>query len=113
MNSTTVHPLGPHPVAYAKLLAGLAQAGWFCQGTVVLRTFRRKVAGKWVDKGPYYLWTAKHQGKTICRALSQSQYQAAKKAIEANRRVMVTVATLQAMTLERILKKLPGVQKRK
>jgi hypothetical protein len=113
MNSTTVSPLGPHPPAYAKLLARLAHSGWFCQGTVVIRTFRRKVAGKWVDKGPYYLWTAKHQGKTIGRALSESQYEAAKEAIEANRRVMDTVAKLQEMTLERILKKLPGVQKRK
>ncbi len=113
MNSTTVSPLGPHPPTYAKLLANLARSGWFCQGTVVIRAFRRKVAGKWVDKGPYYLWTAKHQGKTIARALSESQYQAAKQAIEANRRVMHTVAKLQTMTLERILNKLPGVQRRK
>ena len=113
MNSTTVSSLGPHPPAYAKLLTSLAHSGWFCQGTVVIRTFRRKVAGKWVDKGPYYLWTAKYQGKTIARALSEAQYHAAKQAIEANRRVTDTVAKLQTMTLERILKKLPGVQKRK
>ena len=107
------HPLGPQPAAYQKLLARLLNAGWFCHGTVSCRPLRRKVAGKWVDKGPYYLWTAKREGKTICRALSQTQYQAAKQAIEANRKVMDTLAKLQAMTLDKILNKLPGVQKRK
>jgi hypothetical protein len=107
------HPLGPHPAAYQKLLTRLLDAGWFCHGTVSCRSLRRKVAGKWVDKGPYYLWTAKREGKTICRALSQTQYQAAKQAIETNRRVMDTVAKLQTMTLDKILHKLPGVQKRK
>jgi len=107
------HPLGPQPAAYQKLLARLGDTRWFCHGTVSCRSLRRKVAGKWVDKGPYYLWTAKRDGKTICRALSQIQYQAAKQAIEANRRVMDTVAKLQAMTLDTILNKLAGVQKRK
>jgi hypothetical protein len=113
VRSKTGHPLGPHPAAYAKLLAQLPRAGWFCQGTVVSRPLRRKVAGQWVAKGPYYLWTGKRQGKTVCYALSREQYEVAKGAIEANRRVMDTLRKLQAMTLEGILKKVPGVQKRK
>jgi hypothetical protein len=113
MPQTTESLLGPHPAAYKTLLARLAHSGWFCQGTVVCRTLRRKVAGKWVDKGPYYLWTAKREGKTIGHALSQSQYQAAKEAIEANRQVMGILEKLQSMTLETILKKVPGVQRRK
>jgi hypothetical protein len=107
------HPLGPFPEAYAKLLACLAQSDWICQGTVVCRPLRRRVGGKWVKKGPYYLWTGKSQGKTICHALSKAQYQAAQKAIAANRRTMAILAELQAQTLQRILKNLPGVQKRK
>jgi hypothetical protein len=71
------------------------------------------VAGKWVNKGPYYLWTAKREGKTVCHALSQKQYHAAKQAIEANRHVRDTLEKLQTMTLETILKKVPGVSKRK
>jgi hypothetical protein len=59
------------------------------------------------------MWTAKHEGRTICHALSQDQYHAAKQAIEANRRVMDLLARLQAMTLKTILKKVPGVQGRK
>jgi hypothetical protein len=106
-------PLGPHPPAYENLLARLAHSGWFCDGTVVCRTLRRKVAGKWVHKGPYYMWTAKQEGKTVCHALSQNQYCVAKHAIEANRQVMNILARLQTMTLKAILKKVPGVQGRK
>ena len=106
-------PLGPRPPAYEKLLARLAHSGWFCDGTVVSRTLRRKVAGQWVNKGPYYMWTTKHEGKTVCHALSQNQYHAAKQAIKANRRVMSLLARLQTMTLKTILKKVPGVQGRK
>lgn len=106
-------PLGLHPPAYEKLLARLAHSGWFCDGTVVSRTLRRKVAGQWVNKGPYYMWTAKHEGRTICHALSQAQYRAAKQAIAANRQVMNILARLQTMTLKTILKKVPGVHGRK
>src|SRR2546422_7069036 len=102
MPSKTGHPLGPHPPAYIKLLAQLARADWFCQGTVVSRPLRRKLAGRWVQKGPYYLWTGKRQGKTLCHALSRQQYEVAKRAIAANRRVMDSLSKLQSMTLERI-----------
>jgi hypothetical protein len=105
--------LGTPPPAYARLLAPLAKAGWFCHGTVVARPLRRKVAGRWVKKGPYYLWTGKSQGRTICYALSVEQYQAAKQAIIANRKVIQTIAHLQTVTLQEILTKLPGVRKRK
>ena len=105
--------LGNPPPAYARLLNQLARAGWICQGTVVRRPLRRKVGGRWVNQGPYYLWTGKRQGKTVCYALSPAQYEVAKQAIAANRRVRATVAKLQAKTLAQILKKVPGVQKRK
>jgi hypothetical protein len=111
--TTKKHPLGTPPPAYTKLLSRLAQSDWVCHGTVVCRPLRRQVGGKWVNKGPYCLWTGKHQGKTICHALSKAQFDVAAKAIEANRRVMKTLARLQALTLARILKEVPGVQKRK
>lgn len=113
MSLKAAPPLGPHPPAYEKLLARLAHAGWFCDGTVVCRTLRRQVAGKWVNKGPYYMWTAKRAGKTVCYALSQNQYHVAKQAIEANRRVMGILARLQTLTRKTILKKVPGVLGRK
>ena len=113
MRARLLDRLGDPPSAYARLLGQLARAGWICQGTVVRRPLRRKVGGHWVNKGPYYLWTGKRQGKTVCYALTQAQYEVAKQAIAANRRVLETVAKLQAKTLEEILKKLPGVQKSK
>jgi len=112
MRSQTKHPLGSLPPRYKKLLTRLAQPGWICQGTVVCRPLRRKIGGQWVEKGPYYLWTCKRQGKTVCHALSQTQYKAAKNAIEANRRGMETLAKLQTITLQTILRQVPGVQKR-
>ena len=113
MRAEPKHPLGLPPDPYQKLLARLGQSGWFCQGTVVCRSLRRKIRGRWVDKGPYYLWTGKRDGKTVCHALSQAQYAAAKEAIEANRQVMDTLTRLQTLTLQTILKQLPGVQRRK
>ena len=71
------------------------------------------MAGQWVNKGPYYLWTAKRDGKTVCHALSKNQYLAAQQAIAANRQVRDILEKLQTMTLETILKKVPGVHKRK
>ncbi|MGO8698922.1 MAG: DUF6788 family protein [Limisphaerales bacterium] len=113
MQRTTAPPLGSRPPAYEKLLARLARADWFCDGTVVCRTLRRKVAGQWVNKGPYYLWTAKRVGKTVCHALSRDQYHAAQQAIAAHRQIRAVLEKLQTMTLETILKKVPGVPKRK
>lgn len=113
MTSEAPHPLGSQPLPYTGLLRQLSQPGWICQGTVVCRPLRRRIKGRWVNKGPYYLWTGKREGKTICFALSKAQYQVAKKSIAANRRVMKILARLQAMTLERIRKQVPGVSKRK
>jgi hypothetical protein len=105
--------LGPGPAAHARLLAQVGATEWLCQGTLVCRTLRRKVAGRWVHKGPYYLWTGKQHGKTVCHALSKNQFDVAKEAIAANRRVQAALGKLQAITLEKILKKVPGVHKRK
>jgi hypothetical protein len=113
MQDHLLEVLGPLPQAYQSLLGQLADSGWICQGTGVCRPLRRKVKGQWVDKGPYYLWTGKRQGKTVCHALSKSQYEAAQQAIAANRRVLQILATLQGKTLAQIIKKVPGVRKRK
>jgi hypothetical protein len=112
MSSHTDSPLGDLPVRYKKPLTQLAQPGWISNGTVVCRPLRRKVNDRWVENGPYYLWTCKREGKTAGHALSKAQYQVAKKAIEANRRVMEVLAKLQTMTIQRILDKVPGVRKR-
>lgn len=101
------------PPAYRHQAANLASTGWICQGSAVSRKLRRKVAGVWCEKGPYYYWTCKVDGKTVCRALSQEQYVQIKAAIEANRQLMSAIAKMQSETLDTILAKVPGVSKRK
>ena len=105
--------LGAQPAAYQRLQAELAQTSWICQGTVVCRSLVREVQGRKVKRGPYYLWTSKVEGKTVCVALSQAQYQVVAEAIENNRRLQKLVEQMQAMTLKTIFKKVPGVAKRK
>ena len=105
--------LGTPPPAYRKWAARLAATDWICQGSVVSRTLRRRVAGVWRDKGPYYFWTCKVAGKTVCHALSRAQYDHLKQAIAANRQLMKTVSKMQIAALAAILKTVPGVSKRK
>ena len=105
--------LGSPPVAYRKLAEKLEKAGWMSQGTVVSRTLRRQVKGKWVENGPYYMWTCKSGGKTVCHALTLEQYHAAREAIQANSAVMKAITEMQSMTIKTILEKIPGVKKRK
>jgi hypothetical protein len=101
------------PPAYQAWAARLGQTGWICHGTVVSRTLRRRVQGVWVDKGPYYLWTCKVAGKTQCHALSRDQYEVLKRFIAANRKLERTLARMRALSLETVLKNLPGVKVRK
>ena len=105
--------LGSPPSAYRQWVASLATTGWICQGSIVSRTLRRRVAGVWCDKGPYYFWTCKIAGKTVCHALSRAQYEHLKRAIAANRLMMKTVAKMQTASLLAILNNVPGVSKRK
>jgi hypothetical protein len=99
MKNSAHHPLGAAPALRDQLLAQLAQTGWLCAGTVVRRTLRRRVGGVWIRKGPYCLWTGKRGGKTVCHALSARQYEVARAAIAANRRITKTLAKLQTKTL--------------
>jgi hypothetical protein len=105
--------LGTPPPPYQRLQAQLAQTGWIAQGTVVSRSLIRRVKGRQVRKGPYYLWTCKLKGQTVCVALSKAQYQTLAQAIAINRRLHKTLERMQAFTLNSILKKVPGVRKRK
>ena len=106
--------LGPHPPASQRLQAQLAQSPWICQGSLVCRPLLRRVGRRKVRKGPYYLWTCKLKGKTVCVALSRSQYLLLAQAIRNNnRRTQKLLERMQALTLKTILRKVPGVRKRK
>src|ERR1043166_8087184 len=71
---------------------------------------RRAGKGK---KGPYYLWTCKVKGRTRCLALSKTQDGVLAEAIANNRRLQRILDRMHALSLKLILKKTPGVRKRK
>ncbi len=106
-------PLGPPPPAYQRLQSQLVQTSWICQGTLVCRPLIRRVAGRKVKKGPYYLWTSKLKAKTVCVALSKTQYHLLAQAIANNRRLHKTLERMHSLTLKTVLKSVPGVAKRK
>lgn len=105
--------LGALPADYQELQTQLGQTGWICQGTVVCRSLMREVQGRKVKRGPYYLWTCKIKGKTVCLALSKAQYLLIGEAIENNRKLIQSIAKMQDVTMETILRKVPGIKKRK
>jgi hypothetical protein len=105
--------LGSPPPTYRRLQDQLRQTAWICLGTVVSRPLIRRQRGHPVKKGPYYLWTCKTKGQTQCVALSKAQYQVLGQAIANNRRLQKTLQQMQALTLKTVLKKVPGVRKRK
>jgi hypothetical protein len=113
MKPSTLAQLGAPPPAYQRLQNQLRQTSWISQGTVVSRPLLRRVGGRKVKKGPYYLWTCKIKGQTRCLALSHAQHRLLAQAIENNRQVHKTLQRMQDQTLKTILKNVPGVRKRK
>ena len=111
--SASLANLGSPPPLYRQLQGQLRRTSWICQGTVVARPLIRRRRGRLVKAGPYYLWTAKAKGRTVCVALSKAQYQVLAQAIADNRRLQKTLERMQALTLKIILKKVLGVRKRK
>ncbi|HWQ90261.1 MAG TPA: DUF6788 family protein [Clostridia bacterium] len=105
--------LGSPPSAYQHLQAQLAQTSWICQGSLVCRPLIRKVGRRTVKKGPYYLWTSKHKGKTVSVALSKAQYRVLAQAIANHRRLHTILERMYDLTFKTVLKKVPGVAKRK
>jgi hypothetical protein len=101
------------PPTYQAWAVQLGRADWICQGTVVSRSLRRRIQGRWVDKGPYYMWTCKVAGTTVCHAVSRDQYLVLKRGIAANRRIERTLDRMRAFTLKTILKNMLGVKSRK
>lgn len=80
---------------------------------MVCRPLIRRVAGREIKKGPYYLWTSKVKAKTVSLALSKAQYHLLAQAIANNPRLQKNLERMHALTLKTVLKKVPGVSKRK
>ena len=80
-----------------------------------MKRFRRKRARE--ENGEAYAATFKpilrRASQTVCVALSRSQYLLLAQAIGNNRRTQKLLERMQALTLKTILRKVPGVRKRK
>jgi hypothetical protein len=113
MNSPTLANLGLPPAAYRQLQQRLARTSWICHGTLVCRPLIRRLRGRRVKKGPYYLWTCKLNGRTQSLALSQAQYRLLAEAIANRRKLQQTIDRMGTLSLKTILKTIPGVKKRK
>lgn len=113
MNSPSLADLGLPTAAYKQLQQRLARTSWICHGTLVCRPLIRRVGGRPVKKGPYYLWTCKVNGRTQSLALSQAQYHLLAQAIANRRKLQQTIDRMGALSLKTILKTIPGVKKRK
>jgi len=95
-----------HEQAYRKLQDQLRGLPWILNGSVMETTPRSPTAST------TYIWTRKIRAKTTTLALSREQYDAFKKAIEANRRVENTLKQMRALSEKVLLDSLPGVQKK-
>jgi hypothetical protein len=113
MNPKSLNFLGTPSPAHRQLQNQLAKTTWISQGSLVCRPLIRRLAGRKVKKGPYYLWTSKVKSKTVCLALSKTQYHILAQAIANQRRLEKTLQRMQTSTLLTVLKKVPGVTKRK
>ena len=56
---------------------------------------------------------AEERPTRLCPALSRDQYEVLKRFIAANRKLERTLARMRALSLETVLKNLPGVKMRK
>jgi len=113
MNAAALADLGSPPPAYLRLQRQLCRISWVCHGTVVARPLIRRVRGRTLKKGPYYLWTCKVRGQTVCWTLSKAQYRALAQAIANHRRLQKILQQMHAFTLKTVLKTVPGVKTRK
>ncbi len=76
---TTAHRLASYQARYAQLASQLADVGFITAGSVTHRYTRCATPGCRCNAeppqphGPYYQWTAKVNGKTVTRRLSQNE----------------------------------------
>jgi hypothetical protein len=77
--STTAERLAAYQARYAKLARQLADIGFIAAGSIIHRYTRCTSPGCRCNAdpprphGPYYQWTAKVNGKTVTRRLTQDE----------------------------------------
>lgn len=93
---------------YEKLRVKLARVDLIQVGTITQRMDRRrspKAPGGWIQRGPYYQWTWKEQGKTRTRNLSAGQARRWAKAIRNHRELQKIILAMREVSF-RILQEI-------
>ena len=93
--------------AYRQLEQATNGQPWIAQGSV------NAIAPKSSGGKVTYTWTRKVRAKTVTVALSETQAQAFRAAIEANRRMEEAFAHLREVSQTALLDSLPGVSRRR
>ena len=106
--SMTQSPRADDMHSYQRLQSQLRQLPWILNGSIM------KIAPR--SDSPYanttYTWTRKLKGKTVTVALSQEQYAAFRRAIDANRQIETTLQKMRRISEKELLKSLPGVKRK-
>jgi hypothetical protein len=92
--------------AYRQLDQAISGRPWLVQGSVNV------VAPRSAGGNVTYTWTRKIRAKTATVALSETQAEAFREAIAANRRLEEALAELRAVSQSALLDNLPGVSRR-
>jgi hypothetical protein len=91
---------------YRRLCQSLAHLGYISQGSVLDRsTLRPPRSG--------YQWTRKVARKTLTLALSPEQFRSLQKAINQERKLQKTIATMERLSRQILFDTLPDTQRRK
>lgn len=92
-------------VAYRQLERAVSKQPWLVQGSV--NVIEPKSPGGNIT----YTWTRKIRAKTVTVSLSQTQADAFREAIAANRRVEDALARLREVSQAALLEGIPGVSR--
>jgi len=87
-----------------RLARSLATVRWVCPGSLVKQYQLKQRAGRALRYGPYLIWTRKIDDKTVTVALSQQQARLVAQAIANRRRLEKTIARMQRLTVNAILR---------
>ncbi len=117
MPRSTATRLAAHQRRYRQLAARLADIGLIAAGSITCRYTRcgtpgcRCHAEPAQPHGPYYQWTAKVEGKTVTRRLTETQARLYQEWIDNDRQLRALIAQMRevaAKATELIMKEASG-----
>lgn len=103
---TTAQRLAAYQARYAQLASQLADIGYIAAGSVTHRYTRCATTGCRCNAepsqphGPYYQWTAKVNGKTVTRRLSEEEARHYQEWIANDRRLRAAITQMRQVAAE-------------